>query len=114
VIAVGAVDGRGVVAPFSCSGNHITLAAPGVGITSTVPTYPVINIAAKGNPPLAEMSGTSMATPIVSGVVARMLAYQPKLTRSQVIDSFRDHLRKYWDADLGHGILDANALLMAL
>jgi len=114
VIAVGAVDALGNVAGFSCSGDHIMLAAPGVGISSTVPTYRIVDLEASGSPPLAELSGTSMATPIVTGVVARMMAYKPSLTRSQVIDLIKTKLGQSWDPDLGHGILDAHALLMAL
>jgi Subtilase family len=114
VIAVGAVDAAGNVAEFSCYGDHIMLAAPGVGILSTVPTYPIPDLKASGTPPLEELSGTSMATPIVTAVVARMLAYKPSLTRVQVIDLIKTKLRQYWDPDLGHGILNAHALLMAL
>jgi subtilisin family serine protease len=114
VIAVGAVDSAGHVAGFSCYGDHIMLVAPGVGILSTVPTYPIADLKASGAPPLAELSGTSMATPIVTGVVARMLAYKPSLTRTQVVDLLRTKLSHSWDPDLGHGILNAHALLMAL
>jgi serine protease len=37
VIAVGAVDRTGTVAPFSCRGPELGFVAPGVGILSTVP-----------------------------------------------------------------------------
>jgi hypothetical protein len=47
-------------------------------------------------------------------VMARMLAYNLSLTRLQVIDLMRTKLGQYWDPDLGHGMLDAHALLMAL
>jgi hypothetical protein len=114
VISVGAVDSAGTVADFSNFGDHIVLAAPGVDIQSTVPTYDVPDLAASGNPPLGTMSGTSMATPIVTAVIARMLAYRPQLTRSQVIDLIKTCLTTGWNPDIGHGILDAHALLSAL
>ena len=60
VIAVGAIDGEGLTT-FSNYGTWMDVAAPGEDILSTVPggyTY---------------MSGTSMACPLVSGIVALML-----------------------------------------
>jgi len=114
IIAVGAVDAAGNVAKFSNYGDHVLLAAPGVHILSTVPTYPVPGVRASGNPPLGAMSGTSMAAPIVTGINARMLAYNPQLTRAQVIDLIRTCLGGLLDQDIGHGILNANALLSAL
>lgn len=114
VIAVGAVDARGNVAEFSNYGEHILLAAPGVDIRSTVPTYRVADFPGEGTPPLGGQSGTSMATPIVSAILARMLAYRPQLTRSQVIDLIKTRLGAAWDQDIGHGIVDAFALLAAL
>lgn len=114
VIAVGAVDANGQCAPFSNSGDHIMLAAPGVDIMSTVPTYPVPVLRAVGTPPLGALSGTSMATPIVSALIGRMVSFRPSLTRMQVIDLIRTCLGRLWNPDTGHGILDAHALLSAL
>jgi Subtilase family len=114
VIAVAAVDSTGQVASTSSSGTHVLLAAPGVEIVSTVPTYPIPDLETHGNPPLAAFSGTSMAAPIVSGVIARMMAYQPSLSRMQVIDLIETNLSLNRNDDIGHGIVDADALLAAL
>lgn len=72
-IAVGASDKKGEVASFSNRGKGITIYAPGEKIRSTWPDHDY-----------KELSGTSMATSHVSGVIGLMLALKPQLTPERI------------------------------
>jgi len=74
VIGVGAVDSRGARASFSNYGTGVDVAAPGVGILSTVP-----------GDGYESWSGTSMASPFVSAVAALVIGAAPNLGASAVI-----------------------------
>lgn len=99
VIAVGATSLDDTVANFSNRGNHIVISAPGVGIWSTLPTYPgqfgfqaVMGPAGKpieGKASSRETdydawAGTSMATPHVTAAVALLIAKHGKMNPQQV------------------------------
>jgi len=74
MLTVAAVDSSGALASFSNYGpNSVDLAAPGVGILSTYPGG------------YATMSGTSMATPFVTGVVSLAAALYPNDTAQQLV-----------------------------
>jgi thermitase len=70
VIAVAAIDNRGSLASFSSFGKKsVHLAAPGVNVYSSL-----------NNSTYDSWSGTSMATPHVSGVAALLLAHEPNMS----------------------------------
>jgi subtilisin family serine protease len=75
VLAVGAIDHSGSKADFSNAGPHVAVVAPGVDIWSTVPTKP--SGIFKKTTHYAPCSGTSMATPFVAAMAARIAAANP-------------------------------------
>jgi subtilisin family serine protease len=115
--AVGATDVNDVVAGFSSRGPVVwdgvtytkpNLAAPGHHVYSAVPPR-------LGLGDYAELSGTSMATPHVSGVAALLLAANPSLGVNDVENILTStarrepHMGALPDNDYGSGIVDAYA-----
>lgn len=72
-IAVAATDINNNRASFSATGSTVEVAAPGVGINSTL-----------SNGGYGQMSGTSMATPYVAGNLALMKQAFPTLSSTQL------------------------------
>ena len=72
-VGVAATDGSNNPASFSNYGNHIIVAAPGVSILSTMPTY--------ANPMTftnyTTLSGTSMSTPFVASLAGLIWSQTP-------------------------------------
>ncbi|MEM2105139.1 MAG: S8 family serine peptidase [Candidatus Bathyarchaeia archaeon] len=111
VIAVAATDQNDAKAYFSNWGEWIELAAPGVDIYSTMPTYPVTlnNYGFLMN--YDYMSGTSMACPHVAGVAALVWSIYPAATSNWVRTQLRYTAKDLGDPDFdeyyGYGRVDA-------
>lgn len=80
VVSVGATDATGRLAAFSNSGPQLRLTAPGIGIQA----------AALANQ-RAPFSGTSAATPVVTGALAALLSQNPGLTATQAVALLQTH-----------------------
>jgi subtilisin family serine protease len=83
LITVGAVDRAGDEASFTSYGPTVVVDANGYQVESVIP----------GGDKLAE-SGTSMASPQVANLAAKILAVNPKLTPPQVIALIRKTAEK--------------------
>src|SRR6185437_5279272 len=73
VIAVGAIDRNGRLAPFSSRHSYVSLTAPGVGLAAAVPPDDY-----------AWISSTSTSSGIVAGVAALIRSRFPHLSAAQV------------------------------
>ena len=76
-IAVGATDNNDNIAYFSVHGDYIDVSAPGVAIYSTL------------NNSYGNMSGTSMATPFVTGIASLLKGYKPNLSNDDIENIIR-------------------------
>ncbi|MGV9103148.1 MAG: S8 family serine peptidase [Candidatus Thorarchaeota archaeon] len=114
-IAVGAIDSNHQLASFSNYGDEQEVVAPGVDIYSTMPTYSVTLTSwyyGYSND-YDQMSGTSMACPMVAGVVSLVRDANPDLTASEVRDILQttatDLGSTGWDQYYGYGMVNAEA-----
>ncbi|HZP81421.1 MAG TPA: S8 family serine peptidase, partial [Chthonomonadaceae bacterium] len=108
VISVAASDGSDTLASFSNYGSWVSVAAPGVNILSTTPTY-----ASSWSLNYAYGAGTSMACPHVAGEAALLWAQNPSLSASQVsslIEENVDPVYPYAGHTLGAGAGRINVL----
>lgn len=104
VLAVGASDSDDRLPNFTNFGEHISVTAPGVDILSTM---------TGGG--YDELSGTSMATPHVSGLAALIKAANPGFTAAQIRQrieaSADDKGIAGFDKYFGHGRINAGKAL---
>ena len=110
-VAVGAVDRNGTIARFSSRGPQVDICAPGQDVLSTFP-----------GGGYAKLSGTSMATPFVAGVVALMLAKHrarggatPVNSQSQLLEHLKRAARDAGpvghDPAYGFGLIDPGLVI---
>ena len=97
VVAVGAIDSTDSLAYFSSTGPQVELAAPGVDIRSTL----------RGGG-YGTMSGTSMATPHVSGTAALVIAAGWPDVRGRLASTADDLAPAGRDTWYGYGLVDAD------
>ncbi len=113
VVSVASTTRTGARSSFSNYGSLIDVAAPGSDIASTVNA----GSTTPGAESYALMSGTSMASPHVAGVVALMQsAAGGSLSPAQVETILKNTLRAFpgsTDRDIGDGIVDALAAVQA-
>lgn len=114
VVAVGATDETGRRAPFSNTGRHIDVVAPGVNVLSTLPMKPTWD----GEKEYASWAGTSMATPYVAGLAALMRSRYPAWSGKKIADRLRKTARKLpamkkksFTPSYGHGLVDVEKAL---
>ena len=116
VLSVAATDNSGVVQPFSQWGSAANIAAPGLNIVSTWPTYPVQNPDGTPSPcqTLCVETGTSMATPQVSAAAALLISHDPALSGPQVTELLEGTARPTTGGHpINGGLLDVPAALAA-
>lgn len=104
VISVGATDDNDQIAAFSVHGNNIDVSAPGVNILSTH---------LSGG--YGYLSGTSMATPFVSGLASLLKGYNPDLDNDDIKNiielSADDRGDQGYDTEFGFGRINAERAL---
>ncbi len=115
-IAVGAVDQASTRASFSNYGTGLDFVAPGAFVRSTIPYSSNYGY-------YSADSGTSLAAPHVSGVIALMLSIKPYLTPYVIKSILIDTAKKIntsvysydsngWNEEVGYGLVNAlNAVL---
>jgi subtilisin family serine protease len=115
VLAVGAIAETNIRSPFSNTGRHVGIAAPGSNVLSTLPTT---RSKYRSETDYAAWSGTSMATPHVVAAAALLASKHKDWTATDT----KEHLRKTaaklsdmrgkdWTQAYGNGLLDLASAL---
>ena len=104
VICVGAVDGAKLHAPFSNYGDKIDVVAPGVAVYTTAP-----------DGRYKSFTGTSAATPFVSGAVAALLSQSHNLSPEEAMEIVLNRADNLGPANrdylFGNGIVNVKRLI---
>jgi subtilisin family serine protease len=106
VVAVGATTDSDALWPLSNTGDHIDLTAPGYRVYSTY-----------NNLDYAYMSGTSMASPFITGLVGLLASFNPALTGTEIIDFMTANADDLGDAGkdatFGYGRVNVKRAMVA-
>jgi subtilisin family serine protease len=116
-LAVGASTTTGDRAPFSNTGSHLSLAAPGQNVFGAVSSfapfgaYPRVHLPHSTRGAYGFASGTSFSAPQVSGAAALVMAANPFLSATEVAEILKESASGHgsWTPALGYGVLDVAA-----
>lgn len=113
VVAVACTDAANALCSFSSRGPEVDLAAPGRSIASAWPAG--ISPCKRGaHDCYVLLSGTSMSTPLVSGLAALVWSAHPAFTagdvRARLEATARDLGAAGWDPRFGHGLVQGAAV----
>ncbi|MDZ5471910.1 S8 family serine peptidase [Bacillus sp. 31A1R] len=108
VISVGSTNKDNKLSSYSSYGSSIDIVAPGENVYAPIYDY-------DRDISFDYLSGTSMASPVVAGVVSLLLSKHPKLTPAEVEyilkHSTKDLGEKGYDTKYGHGLINPVAVL---
>jgi len=118
-ITVGATDSDDAIASFSNTGSRVDVTAPGVGILSLKSSLASLTCTggAVVNTNYCHISGTSMATPHVTGLASLLLAVNSSLTPEQIRQILRSTSQDLGtagrDNTFGYGRIKADSSVAA-
>ncbi|HUB79539.1 MAG TPA: S8 family serine peptidase [Bryobacteraceae bacterium] len=110
VLTVAATGTNNAAASFSNYGNWVKIAAPGLNIESTLPTY----ANPFGGTNYGSNSGTSFATSYVAALAGLLFAEDPNLSAAAVAQRIQQTAQTPnagWDQHIGYGVINAGAAL---
>lgn len=113
VVAVGSVDADKNRSSFSNGGFGLDLVAAGEDVRSTVPS--TSGVCGPEADLMCNLTGTSMATPHVSGLASLLRSVCPSLANDRVVDVLTDNTEDLgdggWDRLYGYGLPNADVAL---